>query len=333
MEKSHRILTFDLVKFLAIFLVLWGHIIQYLRQDVCYEDNVYQIIYSFHMPLFMTVTGYFGASCMRKGLRHLLFNKTIQLIIPGLTFTIIICVIMKYDLGGVFDVLLNSLWFLKAAFLCFLTYALTSILTYYQNWARLFTLLFSQAIFYSQFNLMYPCFLFGIILKQNWECVVKNRFLITGVSGILFLVLLKGWNESFWMIPTGGIYPLHSIRQFCAFLPQFYYRMIIGLVGSVFAITTCECVCRRFSKNEIIVALSKIGQNTLGIYLIQTLIIELLLWRWFRFDNLDLKLFQFMIAPIFSAIVMLLCLASMTVIRRFKYASLFMLGEWHGLHK
>lgn len=328
MKQSTRILTFDVVKFVAIFSVLWGHIIQYLHHGICYENAVYQIIYSYHMPLFMVVVGFFGATCMKKGFRKLMRKKVQQLILPGVTIAVIICLIMRYvKLGGVIDTLVFSLWFLKSAFLCFLFYSITFLVPCYRSWFIFVTLILSQVIFYSQFNLMYPCFLFGVLLKTFWEDVRNRALLFSIISGIVFFSMLIFWDASFWKIPSGGIYPVRNVSQLLSFSWQFYYRLLIGLSGAVFIITTTECLCQRYPKSKSIILMSHIGRNTLGIYLIQTVIIEVLLWRWFNFDSYNLQIFQMIVAPIFSTVVLALCLLSIRLIRKSRLTSLLFLGE------
>lgn len=55
--KTTRYLWLDLVKLFAISLVIWGHCIQQFESNYRQLD-VFQIIYSFHMPLFMMDLGY-----------------------------------------------------------------------------------------------------------------------------------------------------------------------------------------------------------------------------------------------------------------------------------
>lgn len=58
MEKincSKRQLSFDALKLITIFLVIWGHCVQHLLSSDYYEDTVYVVIYSFHMPLFFFI--------------------------------------------------------------------------------------------------------------------------------------------------------------------------------------------------------------------------------------------------------------------------------------
>ncbi|GAA4493531.1 acyltransferase family protein [Actinoallomurus oryzae] len=49
---------FDNAKFFAILLVVAGHIIQNLR-DVHFAHALYLFVYTFHMPVFIVITGYF----------------------------------------------------------------------------------------------------------------------------------------------------------------------------------------------------------------------------------------------------------------------------------
>jgi len=50
----------DVMKGILILLVVLGHVIQ--RNIVNYEDNfIFRIIYSFHMPMFMFISGYIAS--------------------------------------------------------------------------------------------------------------------------------------------------------------------------------------------------------------------------------------------------------------------------------
>ena len=63
-NKSERELIPDLLRGFAIILVVFGHCIQegsgaaYRTEQLYFDDRLYQFIYSFHMPLFMMISGY-----------------------------------------------------------------------------------------------------------------------------------------------------------------------------------------------------------------------------------------------------------------------------------
>lgn len=81
---GNRILSLDLLKAFAIYLVIWGHAIMHFQPH--YEESIcFLIIYSFHMPLFMMLSGYFATSSMKLGGGRI-FNKEIQAITSPLFF-------------------------------------------------------------------------------------------------------------------------------------------------------------------------------------------------------------------------------------------------------
>ena len=57
MEK--RIYSFDTLKFLLIFFVIFGHMMESSR-DLSFNSEFYSCIYLFHMPLFIFISGFFS---------------------------------------------------------------------------------------------------------------------------------------------------------------------------------------------------------------------------------------------------------------------------------
>lgn len=54
---KERILWIDFIKLLAIYFVVLGHVILFMgldRDEVMHQNALYSLLYSFHMPLFMT---------------------------------------------------------------------------------------------------------------------------------------------------------------------------------------------------------------------------------------------------------------------------------------
>lgn len=75
---SERNVLLDVLKGFAIFLVVMGHAIQYNQVD--FDTNpVFRFIYSFHMPLFMFVSGFILKKIIYRSPKatRLLFNKKI----------------------------------------------------------------------------------------------------------------------------------------------------------------------------------------------------------------------------------------------------------------
>lgn len=96
---SRRLIWADMLKCFAIFLVLWGHSIQHLTPSGFMDNPVFRLIYSFHMPLFMIISGYFASGIIKKSWKNLLVKKSLQLVVPTIIPTIICCAIIYYR-GG-----------------------------------------------------------------------------------------------------------------------------------------------------------------------------------------------------------------------------------------
>lgn len=68
MQRDHR---FDNIKFLLIFLVVFGHLLELISGS--FSHSLYMVIYSFHMPAFIFVSGYFAKFKPRKILLKLVW--------------------------------------------------------------------------------------------------------------------------------------------------------------------------------------------------------------------------------------------------------------------
>lgn len=83
---SNRSKYFDNAKFVLIFLVVFGHVISPLKEHDGLLYNIYSIIYLFHMPAFIFISGYFSKGFQKKGYYGKLIKK---LILPYMIFQFI----------------------------------------------------------------------------------------------------------------------------------------------------------------------------------------------------------------------------------------------------
>lgn len=56
---KQRLIWPDLLKGWLMILVILGHAIQTALRDACFDNHVWNLIYSFHMPCFMAISGWF----------------------------------------------------------------------------------------------------------------------------------------------------------------------------------------------------------------------------------------------------------------------------------
>ena len=89
METLEQDRMINFIRGIAIFLMLWGHVLQFGNgnQIDYFENVVYKIIYSFHMPLFMLISGYlFYYSEKKRKMDELIEYKAKSLLYPILTW-------------------------------------------------------------------------------------------------------------------------------------------------------------------------------------------------------------------------------------------------------
>lgn len=121
MSLNPRLLWADSLKGWLMLLVILGHAIQTVMPETCYQNHIWNLIYSFHMPAFMAVSGYFAYRANRYGGGKFLCSRRFrQLMIPYIVWSIInFLVTGDYSWEKVKMVIFypqNSFWFLWVLF-------------------------------------------------------------------------------------------------------------------------------------------------------------------------------------------------------------------------
>lgn len=339
-KQKARLRSFDILKLFAIFLVIWGHCIQYLLSNDSLDNSVFRCISSFHMPLFMIVCGYFASSSMRLTLKGLLYKKSKQLILPCVSWTILIWIAWEVfvlwfiegesnlSLGGFMQSIFYKFWFLKSAFLCYLLAYLGHRFGKYKLLGLLLTLLVSQVAGCFNVSNMYPCFLVGMVLNKNVSLLKDKSKVLFLISFIFFLVMLCFWDKSFWQIPDirTALYDKDLNSTFLYFYRRFY-RIIIGFAGSLTFISLFYFLFEKKGTSKIMDMCYECGQYTLGIYMLQSIIIETIMTRYVVLDNLGFVVFNFIVAPILSILVLVICVKLIKYIQKNKVLTLLLIGK------
>lgn len=337
-----RIKAFDVLKFFAIFLVLWGHSIQDFLSSNYYDEPVYRIIYSFHMPLFMMISGYFSFSSMSLLPLVFLKKKFVQLVLPAFSWGMVLGIIGFLSKTHFFT-LTPSLWiihlqetiieivsgfyesypfwFLKSCFVCYLL-AYCGIHLRLKKYLWICITLFISQCFpnYVNIGVMYPCFIIGMELKDNKKLYSKLCRHYLWLGGLFFLMLCF-WDQFFWgydgVLKEFIINHMHINNQLVFSIVTRVYRITIGVVGSLAFIGIFCSVIQQENNNKLTSILCNLGQYTLGIYILQTIILETIMARFIILDGLNFYLFNFIIAPILSLFVLTLCI----IIIKYMYKS------------
>ncbi|MHB8059666.1 MAG: acyltransferase family protein [Gaiellaceae bacterium] len=173
----------DALKGFAILLVVVGHAIQVPYRFGIGHNLVFRFIYSFHMPLFMFVSGYVAALSTKPANVRFISNKAVRLVLPFLTWHAARYLInARYEKFGFVSywhhLLLapdhdHGLWFLWVLFLCFCL--LVPALRLEKHWG---TAALALALVFSQFltthyaglamvKWFFPFFVAGYVFKRH----------------------------------------------------------------------------------------------------------------------------------------------------------------------
>ncbi len=210
--------TLDLIKGFAILLVVLGHAIQFNDLENFNSNIVFRIIYSFHMPLFMFVSGYISYRTF-DGSKAKLFKRFKSLIVP---FFVWFCISISISyltflfsggkmpnfILGIKNIILypdTGLWFLWILFLNYLILYLSLFLSSDKEdlYMFLFFLLINLVTRITMFDyfglglLSWHLFFFGfgyVFSKRNklFRKPLNSLYLI---SLILFPILVSYWSR------------------------------------------------------------------------------------------------------------------------------------------
>lgn len=238
----------DVVKGTAIFLMLWGHCIQYCAlYDVFYpEDVVYKTIYTFHMPLFMLVSGYlFFYSFQKRTMPELLEHRIRGMLHPIIMATFlnnILLQIPRYVLSNQVDFLFGSLfhgiesdlWFLWAVLYCSLIVGFFCKLTEKPGLQLVLTVFGAFVVLlFPQWNMtlfMYPYFVAGFFCGMFRKYAQQLYKILRYAALVVFPVMVMFYETKHYIYVT----PMFSAELGLAESVKIaLYRWAIGFVGSV----------------------------------------------------------------------------------------------------
>lgn len=331
---SHKRLVWaDSLKGLLIVLVVLGHAIQGVMGEKCETVHLWNMIYSFHMPAFMAVSGFLSfrtKGCLR-GRLSTVYRRFRQLVIPFIVWTIILlCVNNHLTVSQIGRTLLypdKGLWFLWVLFLINVVFLwgdwVSETLKIHQEIVvLLLCLLFSgiMVIFDVRvlgFQFIAYYFIFysaGFYLHKYYEkAVTKNKWVLALLI-VIWSILAWFWN-------------MHNLPEFLTGLPlhtslvQYCYRFVTAIVAIylLFAISPMILNSEKFW-NSLSVG---IGRLSLGIYTVHFIIIGKIIqeYRLLGLNDAVLIISSFISALLISWLIVWL-------LAKWKITATWMLGKF-----
>ncbi|OVE67761.1 hypothetical protein CCS79_12455 [Clostridium diolis] len=287
-KVNYRNALIDFLKGIAIFFVLWGHSIQYCSIDSFdfFEDSMFKVIYSFHMPLFMLISGYlFYFSQEKKTFKSGIISRLLGLGIPIIIWNsikywlqVIINLLQGYEVNNLIKGYISSFtgyWFLWSVLVCSLiVICINKFFNKYICFLLILVMPFAFIFPNGGMNLfMYPYFLGGFLFCK-YEYVISEKIKKLKYLCLIFFPLMLMFFEKKDYIYTSGINPFSSPYGICNQIVIDIYRWTIGFVGSIFIICIAEIIINKFNINRIIAALCSLGIKSLQVYLLQAILLE-----------------------------------------------------------
>ncbi len=281
----------DLLRGFAILLVVLGHCIQegsgveYSASALYFEDKLYQLIYSFHMPLFMMISGFLSWGSVRRAEKAGRMNQLLCRRAKTLLSPIFIWSALDYGLNLLLtpsllpDSLWNfiwtyinrtfyALWFLWAVFWSFLIVFLVRRFCKNSPWiyGAIFLLMFVTPDglglgAYKYLFLYFVTAFYGRGLLESHGAGTNPWHIVIFGLGFAFLFLFFRADS---MIYLTGYKLLGKNIPKQMFLDL--YRALIGFVGSAFFILTGDYLLKNtFFRGRF---LQILGRDTMGIYIL-----------------------------------------------------------------
>lgn len=283
----------DILKAVAIISAVLGHSIQFgsgeqvLNMGAYFDNIIFKVIYSFHMPLFMLISGYLFYFSMKKyTFIQLIFSRITTLIIPILAWSVIPFCVEVYKMREISFVnifriyiksMLDTLWFLWAIFYCSMVVLLIN--RFMKDNVLIYLTIFIVSFFvtdsynFSLYKYMYPYFLFGYFYNKYSKRISKFEKLITKkiffqvLLCVIYFIMFGMYTRESYIYTTG--YMLWG-KDWSYQLEIDIYRLAIGVVGSSVVILFVDFISTKMSE-KVLGVVTYIGKNSLGIYIVSGL--------------------------------------------------------------
>ncbi len=273
----NRLVWADSLKGALMLLVMLGHSIQYVEGETCYENHLWNFIYSFHMPVFMAISGYFAPG--NGGGKLLTIQKRfIQLLVPYFSWSLLWYV--TDSTKQIRDIVLlpdRYYWFLWVLFFINVLFMVSRLIAdklRISEEIAIFSMAFCLIIFMvtSNFRLfgfqfISYYFLFYVLgyLMSKYNILSRINFTFWLFLFLLWLVLAWNWN-------------MHKLPVWVniSFIPssilQFVYRGCTAIVG----LLVFQKMAMSFmnKKDKYIDSFCWIGRYSLCFYTAHLLIIK-----------------------------------------------------------
>lgn len=352
--KKVRNGTIDCLKGFCIWCVVLGHCIKngsgdimYNTPKMFYNDFLYRLIYSFHMPLFMLLSGFVFYYSHSKSFFTTVNSKVIRLLTPIVSWGIlrgILFSIRNFDsilscIKLIVNCIFNDLWFLWAILVSsFIVLIIERV--FCSSYSKLVAYVLVNVFFLLTpdtykflgsgycWKFVFPFFVIGyyvnknlLFIKQN--VIVRAQFIkYYCLNFIVFILLFSFFDYDKYIYISK-----YSITfSYNSLVVQFLidiYRFLLGVSGSIFISVSVSLVLNFLKNNKIRCyslikkVLVTMGTESMEIYILSVLVFNIPLLK------VGKHLFpSYFINIVEAFIIVIACIILSRIIKRLPFANL-----------
>lgn len=325
----------DFLKGILITLVCIGHAIQYVicQNGTFWDDPLFQLIYMFHMPLFMAVAGYLsfrGINAAESQIKYVL-RRVFPYLIPIFSWALVehlahfIWQGLPIIFGKVFYTALGNLWFLWALMGSLMLTATATAAGRFRPFALVIffvvVLLLPDMFNICLFKYTFPFFVAGFYLAGvDLNSAFKNKMkFIVPVLGIIAALCYFLWDKNTYIylskmtLSVANIYPI-------------VLRWVSAVVVSGLAVVMMF-YCKAFLAAPVRAAVEMAGKYSVYIYILQSYVFFILSGLAMRFKYSPPTLIGDLAAILIGGGVTFCLLLGGMIISKNKYLDAFFFGK------
>ena len=276
---------FDILKFLAIMLVVYRHVSKMFGNSFG-QPLVDNFIVGMNMPLFFMISGYFSARTIKNGDWRKLCKHIYGYFWPVAAVSIVFAAFavvfnLEGSEGGFIGYagrrFLFSPWFLWCLSYCFIATFICCLpkSAVLRGLTCLFLIIvlpcFTNVWYMDDFRSMLPFFAFGVIVLRRFEIWKSWRFGAACLVVYMLVALFQGDigtnGLSFYGKTTTWVAFAHNGRAFLMYIA----RIFCGVAGSVGVMWVLSVVCDKY---RVIKRLAPLGTTTLWVYILHQWLLE-----------------------------------------------------------
>lgn len=303
MSRKENIYYIDNIKFILIFLVVFGHLIERYLDNNDSLRGMYMFIYSFHMPLFVFVSGFLSKNLNKS---NKIFLK--QLIIPYIVLNVIWYTLAYIYTKQSYLPLIYpgwTLWFLLSLFFWKVSLKHLIKIKYILPISFLLGLLVGlvpngDILSFSRTIVYLPFFLLGYYTKyDDIDRLNKNSNIWLGILGIsLFIALFLFISENN-TIDYRFLYGSYSYYELgLNIFEGILYRIALYIISIVLSILIIILIPNKKT------FYTHIGKSTMCIYVFHVYIVLLIFYFIPEWNKNTLTKWIVLVSPIFVTYIL-----------------------------